>query len=158
MKKSHLAGLLLIAFFFGFSINNTEITPETEMPAGVGTGITPNDWITQDKIHVYRSYVKIDLKNAVWANFTDTDSMTPVLSSKSNAIQIKPEYEEDIHIGDIISFRNQINKRRIIHRVIGIGTDLEGKYFLTKGDNNPDEDNIKVRFEDIERVLVAVVY
>ncbi|MBN1644446.1 hypothetical protein JW851_00200 [Candidatus Woesearchaeota archaeon] len=158
MKKIWLIGLLLLAFSLGWAINDTEISPETEMPLGTNTGISPNDWIKQDDIHVYRSHIEIDLKNAVWANFTDTNSMTPVLGSKSNAIQVKPQNEEDIHIGDVISFRNKVNKRRIIHRVIGIGNDPEGRYFLTKGDNNKEEDNIKVRFNDIERVLVAVVY
>ncbi len=157
MDKKIVMVLIFFAFLAGVSVNS-EVLPETETPLGVDTGIAPNDWITQDKIHVYKSHIKIDLQNAVWANFTDTNSMTPVLSSKSNAIQIKPKYEKDIHIGDIISFRNKNNKRRIIHRVIGLGTDSEGKYFLTKGDSNPDEDNIKVRFNDIDRVLVAVVY
>ena len=151
MDKKTVIVLIFFAFLAGLSVNN-EVLPDTEMPLSTrNIGITPNDWIEQDKIHVYRSHIKIDLQNAVWANFTDTNSMTPVLSSKSNAIQIKPKYEEDIHIGDIISFRNKITKKRIIHRVIGLGNDSEG-------DNNPEEDPFKVRFENIERVVVAVIY
>lgn len=157
MDKKIVIVFIFFAFFVGLSVNN-KVLPETETPIGKSTGITPNDWIEQDKIHVYKNYIRIDLSDARWANFTDTNSMTPVLGSKSNAIQIKPKYEEDIHIGDIISFRSKITKKRIIHRVIGIGTDSEGKYFITQGDANPDEDGIKVRFEDIDRVTVAVVY
>lgn len=158
MDKKIVIVFVLFAFIAGLSANTT-ILPDTELPLGAkSTGLTPSDWITQDKIHVYRNYIQIDIPNARWSNFTDTNSMIPVLNSKSNAIQIKPQFEEDIKIGDIISFRNKITNRRIIHRVIGIGNDIDGKYFLTKGDFNSGEDGIKVRFEDIERVTVAVIY
>lgn len=159
MDKKTATGLIILAFLIGLSLNMTGTAPETEMPIGIqSTGMAPSNWIPQEKIHVYRNYIQIDLKDAVWANFTDTKSMIPVLSTNSNAIQIKPKTNADIKTGDIISFRNKINQRRIIHRVIGMGYDSEGKYFITKGDNNIEEDPFKVRFEDIERIVVAVIY
>ncbi len=159
MQKAIVIGLIVLAFFMGYSLDK-EALPETEMPYNgvVSDGLSPNDWISQDKIRVYPHYVRIDLRNALWSNFTNTHSMVPVLGSKSNAIQVKPKSENDICIGDIISFRTEKNKIRVIHRVIGIGQDTTGKYFVTKGDNNKEEDPYKVRFSQIERVVVAVIY
>jgi len=156
MDKKIVIVLVFIAFLIGMHSKNL---PETEMPYGqVSSGLAPTDWIKQDKIRVYPNFVQINLRNAKWANFTNTNSMIPVLSSKSNAIQIVPEKPEDIKIGDIVSFRNEKTKKRIIHRVIGIGSDITGIYFITKGDNNKEQDPFKVRFSDIERVVVAVIY
>jgi uncharacterized protein Veg len=159
MKKAVVVGLLIMAFSLGWFMHDTEIEPETEMPYGMmSSGLAPYDWVEQGRIHVYPSHIRIELKNAVWANFTNTHSMIPILSSKSNAIQIKPAKETDKHIGDIISFKTNGNKKRIIHRVIGVGLDEQGWFCLTKGDNNKEEDPFKIRFKHIERVVVAVIY
>ena len=48
-------------------------------------------------------------------------------------------------------------KYLIVHRVIDIGTDSEGTYFITKGDNNNIVDG-KVRFEDIEFITIGVIW
>lgn len=159
MDKKTATALAILAFLIWLCLNAAETAPETEALLGMQTtGLAPGNWIPQEKIHVYRNYIQIDLQNAAWANFTDTNSMIPTLGSKSNAIQIKPKSPEEIRIGDIISFNNKINQRRIIHRVIGIGHDRDGLYYITKGDNNIEEDPFKVRFEDVERVVVAVIY
>ena len=44
------------------------------------------------------------------------------------------------------------------HRVIEVGSDTAGGYYIVKGDNNPVEDSEKVRFAQIEGIVVAVVY
>ena len=35
---------------------------------------------------------------------------------------------------------------------------LEGIYFILKGDNNPEQDPGRVRFKQIKRVLIGVIY
>ena len=82
--------------------------------------------------------------------------MDPVLDSTSHAIQIIPKIPEDVHVGDIASYST--DNGTIIHRVIETGYDSEGWYALFKGDNNPVKDPDKVRFKNIRRIVVAIIY
>lgn len=117
---------------------------------------SPFDRIKEDQILVYPDRVVIDLKNAEWSTFTDTNSMDPVLDAGTNAIQIVPKSPADIHIGDIASYETEYGI--IIHRVVDIGYDENGWYAVFKGDNNALPDPAKVRFEQIKRVVVALIY
>lgn len=82
--------------------------------------------------------------------------MLPVLGQGSHALQIVPKFPEDVHIGDIVSY--ELDGAVIIHRVIGTGADEEGQYFITKGDNNPEPDPEPVRFSQIDRVVIGILY
>ena len=126
-----------------------------------GGGITPPDRIKEDQIHVYDDKVVIDIKNAKWAKFAPTKSMVPFLDEGSNALQILPESPEQIEVGDIISYesrREGLQGAVIIHRVIEKHKDEQGDYFIVKGDNNPQPDPEKVRFNQIKRILIGVIY
>jgi signal peptidase I len=81
--------------------------------------------------------------------------MIPLFDKGANGIRIVPRNEEDIKVGDIITYES--DNGLIVHRVIEIGHDDEGPYFVPKGDNNWFSDG-KVRFEQIKYVTVAVVY
>jgi hypothetical protein len=118
--------------------------------------MSPEDHITENQIKVYNNEVVLDIDNAVWSSFTDTNSMDPLLDINANGIEIVPQSEDDIHIGDIISYDSGTGI--VIHRVIGILSDEDGLYYVMKGDNNPIPDKQKVRFSDVEGILVAVVY
>ena len=119
---------------------------------------SPYDHIPESSIHVFQDRIVLDIKNASWASFTDTNSMDPFIDAGANSIEIKPKSEHDIHIGDVISFKTEYADGIIIHRVVDIGEDNQGRYFITKGDNNPEIDPGKRRFEDIQGIVVAVVY
>lgn len=119
---------------------------------------SPPDRISEDKIRVTSNGVYLDIKDAGWARFTDTNSMDPVIDDTSNTIEIIPAGEDDIQVGDIISYKSQYADGIIIHRVINIGNDSEGKYFILKGDNNKEADPGKVRFSEVQRVVVAIIY
>ena len=114
--------------------------------------------INKEHIFVYDDEVVIKVKNPEWAIFTNTKSMDPVIDSTSKAIQIVPKNEEDIHVGDIVAYKSKYNDGIVTHRVIGIGYDDFGWYSILKGDNNNDADPEKVRFEQIKRVVVAIIY
>lgn len=120
--------------------------------------LSPHDWIKEDQILVYDDMVVIKIKNAEWASFTDTNSMDPVLDYKTNAIQLVPQSAEEIHVGDIVSYRSGITNDIIVHRVVETGYDSKGWYMFAKGDNNDDKDPGKIRFSQLDRVVVAVVY
>lgn len=117
---------------------------------------SPADHIKENQIKVYNDRVELDINNAVWSKFTDTNSMDPFLDDGSNGIEIIPINESQIKIGDIISY--QSNDGVIVHRVIAIGNDEEGIYFIVKGDNNPVQDPNKVRFSQIKGILVGIIY
>ncbi len=125
-----------------------------------GVSFTPKDRIKESQIKVYRDKIVIELKNAEWSKFKNTGSMKPFLDEKSNAIEIKPNSEKDLQVGDIISYNYNENGKNItiIHRIIKIGYDDKGWYAITKGDNNKEADPKKVRFSQIKRVLVAIIY
>lgn len=125
---------------------------------GVDDISSPSNHIEESQIHVYKDRIVIDIDDAQWAKFTDTNSMDPVLDKEANSIELKPESPNDVSIGDIISYRSDYTDGLVVHRIIEKEEDEEGIYFTAKGDNNPSEDPGKIRFDQIEGVLVAVIY
>ena len=125
------------------------ITSAPEQPS-------PGDWISEDRIHVYDDKIVIDVEGARWAKFTDTNSMDPLFDESANTLKIMPAAPEDVHVGDIISYRTKNGV--IIHRVIATGYDDEGWFAIAKGDNLQSPDPSKVRFEQLEGVTFGIIY
>lgn len=117
---------------------------------------SPGDWIKEEQIKVYQDKVVLQIPQTTGVKFADTNSMDPFLDTGANALEIKPESAEAIKVGDVISYKTKSGT--FIHRVVDVSEDKKGKYFLVKGDNNAMPDLVKVRFTDIEGVLVAVIY
>lgn len=125
---------------------------------GVTPRDSPADRIREQQIIVLRDRVTIDIQEAQWSTFTDTHSMEPVITAGANAIQIVPKSADEIQVGDIVSYKSTYADGVIIHRVVYEGVDEDGTYFIMKGDNLPTSDPGRVRFEQIQRVVVAIVY
>ena len=154
-----MLGWVAGSIFSNYNYMGTEKPLSFGMLLGVSPELSsPSDHIAENKIKVYDDEVVLDIKDAMWGSFIDTNSMDPVIDVGANSIEVKPKKEDEIKIGDIISFRTGFTDGIVIHRVAGIGNDGQGKYYVTKGDNNPSADPGKVRFKDIEGVVVAVVY
>jgi hypothetical protein len=119
---------------------------------------SPSDWIKENQIHVYEDRIVLDIDGAAWSRFTDTNSMDPLIDEGSNGIEIRPGSAEQIEVGDIISYISEYSNDIMIHRVIEKGEDEEGIYFTVKGDNNSAADPGKIRFDQIEGVLVGILY
>ncbi|MBU0760311.1 MAG: S26 family signal peptidase [Nanoarchaeota archaeon] len=126
-----------------------------------GGGITgfavdkPSDFLDNRNILIYPDKVVIKIAGAKLSSYDSTGSMLPTLGDGVNGISIEPESADEIEVGDIVSFWR--GDDLIVHRVVEKGADEQGVYFVTKGDNSPVSDG-KIRFEEIERVLVGVVY
>ena len=118
----------------------------------------PLDRIKQENIKIYNKRVIINVDNAILARFTDTKSMEPVLGKDTNAIEIVPHNITEIKEGDIISYRSALINATIIHRVVEKSMDENGIYLRTKGDNLDYIDPEKIRQEQIERVVVGILY
>jgi len=153
----------VIIFVIGFlsCMLASLIYSELEKPLVIG-GLSlvsgaeaPGDWIKDSQIHVYENAVVIDIKNAGISRYAPTGSMKPILDENSNGIRIVPENPKQIKIGDIITFEQ--DGELIVHRVIDIGTDEQGVYFITKGDNNNVTDG-KIRFKDVRYVVVGIIW
>ena len=84
--------------------------------------------------------------------------MDPVIDAGANAIHIIPKSVDEINVGDIVAYNSIYSDGTLIHRIIEKNTDKDGVYFILKGDNSPRQDPGKIRFHQIRRVLVAVIY
>lgn len=120
--------------------------------------ISPHDWVRMDQIKVYDNQVILNIKNPEWAMYLDTNSMDPVIDATANTIQVIPQREEDVHVGDIVAYESRYKEGIITHRVIEVGYDSDGWYAYLKGDNNQNRDPGKVRFSQIKRIVVAIIY
>ena len=138
--------VLLVILLFSITVFSN-ITKEVE---------SPSDWVKEEQIEVFNDKIILNIQDAIWAKFTNTNSMDPFIDETSNAIEIIPQNADDINPGDVISYKTSYGT--LIHRVIEKDQDEEGIYYLVKGDNNTIRDPFKVRFDDVKGVVVAVVY
>ena len=127
-------------------------------PSSPVSQMSPQDWIKEDQIKVFSDRVIIEIQDPEWASFTDTKSMEPVLDAHTHAIQVVPKSPDDIKVGDIVSYQSTLVDAIIIHRVIETGYDDLGWYAILKGDNLSRPDPEKVRFDNVRRILVAIIY
>ncbi|MCB9359472.1 hypothetical protein H6503_06065 [Candidatus Woesearchaeota archaeon] len=162
--RSNLIWVILI-FAVGWFSHDVISSINDESPSVISSQIlfasneeraSPSDIIPEDKIHVLNDKIIIEVENPEWAKFTDTNSMDPVFDIGANALQIVPESYKQIGVGDIISFSTSSGV--IIHRVIETGIDDDGWYARTKGDNNAYADPGKVRFDQVKKLLIGVIY
>ena len=146
----------LAASVFSAFMNTDEKTP---FSFGRGNEIeSPGDWIKEKQIWVYNDRIIIWVDNPTWGKFTDTNSMDPFIDLGANSIEIKPEFVEDLNVGDVISYESKLVSGIIIHRIVEKNVDEDGVYFITKGDNNRYADPGKIRFEQVKGVVVGVIY
>ncbi|MEM4230476.1 MAG: signal peptidase I [Candidatus Pacearchaeota archaeon] len=152
--------LVIIIFLLGFFVSTLvqNYGLEIEFPRGLFHSASisiPTDRINESDIEIYPDKIVIKIENPSISEYADTNSMLPIIDKGANGIRIQPKSEEDIKVGDIISFDSEYGL--IVHRVVEIGEDEEGKYFITKGDNNLFSDG-KVRFEQVKYITVGIIY
>ena len=130
---------------------NAEISSGKEKPS-------PQNRIKEKDVLVFNNEVIIKIGNADWRKFINSNSMDPLIDEGTTTIEIKPKNEEEIKIGDIIAYNIGGIDYALVHRVVEIGNDEEGIYFITKGDNYFKNDQYKVRFSQVEGVVVGILY
>ncbi len=158
MKKTII--LLGLIFALGWLAGNVYSIEQLENPISFTTSelISPFDRIDSNQILIYEDYILIRIQGATLASYANTNSMDPILDSEANGIEIIPTSEEDIRVGDIITYEASWNEGLVVHRVIFIGEDEEGWYCVTKGDNSRFTDPGKTRFGEIKYLLIGVIY
>jgi hypothetical protein len=160
--------LAMIVFCLGWAASSlvmgVEPVPEERpgflhmLEPGATERISPDDRIKEHQIKVYNDKVVIELEGAQWASFTDTNSMDPVIDDGVHAIEIIPLHPDEVHVGDIMSYESTLVDGTIIHRVVETGYDEEGWYAIMKGDNLRNRDPERVRFNQVRRIVVAIIY
>ncbi|ACS34628.1 Signal peptidase, peptidase S26B [Thermococcus gammatolerans EJ3] len=86
-----------------------------------------------------------------------TDSMKPNINP-GDLVVIYPS--RDVHPGDVVLYRIELGgtEYRIIHRVVAIRTDQEGRiYYVTKGDNRKYTDPWRVYPDQVVGKLLFVI-
>jgi len=149
IKVLYVALIFLAGFVTAYALG--------DFSAGGITGSAinlPSDFVENHQIIVYPDEVVLKIGGAKVTNYDSTGSMLPTLGRGVNGIAVVPESPDEINIGDIVSYWS--GEKLIVHRIVEKGVDSEGIYFITKGDNNGFSDG-KVRFEEIEHVLVGVI-
>lgn len=153
-----MAGFGIICYYIGFY--DSPITTGYQCAtwlqkipsdgAQLPSRITANDIIHEnDSITLLGNYTLVQ--------YADSNSMLPLVDLGTKGI-VKPIDENTyIQIGDVISYTLPRN-RVIAHRVVDIGVDGSGYYYITKGDNLVIPDPEKVRPQQIKHVLVGVLY
>jgi len=147
--------ILIVNVFFIISFTGFSILGFTFFESENKNLQTPFDFISEDQIIIEEGKIIISLDNYVLSRYTPSQSMAPVLGQETTGIGFKPNSEDDLHVGDIVSFYQ--DESLIVHRIIKKEYDEQGIYFITKGDNNNLDDG-KIRFSQIDSVLVALVY
>lgn len=116
---------------------------------------SPSDFIARDEIGYGNGTILIEADNVVFSHYTNSESMSPLISETATGIGMRVDTPGDIQIGDVISFYR--DEQVIVHRVVEKGEDKSGVYFITRGDNANSDDG-KVYFTDVVSVLIGVVY
>lgn len=159
---AYILGILSVTLMIILPIQGEAIgVMETQTPEGFSNNndmASPASHIEQNQIKVTNKNVELDLQDAKWATFKDTKSMLPVLDKDTYALQIEPTCPEEIQTGDIVSYKSNIRNNIIIHRVIDKGEDDKGIYYTLQGDNNESPDPERVRCDQIDRKVVAIIY
>ena len=157
MKVILVFAIFAIGSFSALALNSY-LSNSLEHPFSYSTSSeikAPSDSIKENQIIVYDDKVVIDIKDASLSAYAQTGSMLPFLDKGANGIIVAPKSEDEVNVGDIITFRQ--DSKLIVHRVVEKGEDAEGTYFITQGDNNTYPDG-KVRFSDIKYITVGILY
>lgn len=116
---------------------------------------SPSDSIKENQILIYNDKIVVNIEDASLSAYAPTGSMLPVLDEGANGIIVTPKSEDEISVGDIVTYKK--DSMLIVHRVAEKGTDNEGVYFITQGDNNNYADG-KIRFSDIKYKTIGILY
>ena len=124
----------------------------------------PSAWVgSNDKYafynlnsHEYTLVIKdVDANVRILNINSTTHSMLPTISDNSFILVMDVDNLSSITKGDIVAYTK--DNLLISHRVIDIGFDIEGRFFITKGDNCTNDDG-KIRDGQIRGVVVGIFY
>ena len=122
--------------------------------------ISPNDWIKREQIH-YDVKAKLltitDLPPIVRIfSIADTNSMDGLLDIGHNVIATDEFDRGKLAVGDIVVY--QVYTTKIVHRIVEITEDKNGRIYRCRGDNNIDVDKYYLRDLHIKWLVLGIIY
>ncbi len=121
--------------------------------------ISPNDWIKREDIsyNVPGEFLAIRLKpNVKIFSIADTNSMDGLLDIGHNVIATDHFDKARLAVGDIVVYR--VYTTKIVHRIVEIREDKNGRIYRCRGDNNVSIDPYYLRDLHIKYLVIGVIY
>jgi len=136
------------------AFNNPQLRPTVDVPSP--RNIVDQKNISYDKVNK-RIIIK-GIEGPIWlTTVQNTNSMDPVVDYGHTCILSDDFDADDLVVGDVAVYK-KANGNQVIHRIVKISSDEDGRYFIFKGDNNFIEDVLKVRDNQIDCLLLGVIY
>lgn len=120
---------------------------------------SPNDWVKQDQINynAETQLLTIKLKPQVKIfGVADRNSMDGLLDIGHNIIATSYFDRTKLVVGDIVVYK--IYTSLIVHRLIEIREDANGRIYRCRGDNNVSTDQYYLRDEHLKYLVVGIIY
>lgn len=149
-KNLYITTGIIILFFTVFLVVTAKTT-NTKAPLRPCSHITTVSMVSTPQ-KTKTSTVLISEKVQTLKVSTQTHSMTPTAPPGSTLLYKQPRTPSEICLGDIVYF--ETGGEPIFHRVIRITQ--EG--FITKGDDNKQQDPEPVSYANIRGIIIGVIY
>ncbi len=119
--------------------------------------ISPNDWIKREDIGYNGEFLTIRLKpNVKIFSIADTNSMDGLLDIGHNVLATDNFDRSKLAVGDIVIY--QIYTTKIVHRIVEIREDKNGRIYRMRGDNNINIDPYYLRDLHIKWLVLGIIY
>ena len=122
--------------------------------------ISPNDWVRCDQIaydEQTRTLKVGGLEPEVQVfGIADTGSMDGLMAYGHNVILTSNFDRNKLAAGDIVAY--QVYANLVLHRIVEIGEDSQGRWYHTRGDNCIDNDPYRLRNDNIKWLCLGLIY
>lgn len=124
---------------------------------------SPRDIIKPHQIYWDETEGRItihSIKGYVWiTSVADTNSMDGLLDYGHTVLLIRKFDKSELAVGDIVVYQpTERYANKIIHRIVKIGEDEQGRWYKTRGDNNATNDPYKLRDAHIKFLCIGIIY
>ena len=118
--------------------------------------ISPNDWVSRDQIDYNEKLglltIKLEPRVKIFS-IADTNSMDGILDIGHNVIGTDNFDKAKLAVGDIVVY--QIYTTKIVHRIVEITEDKNGRIYRCRGDNNIEVDPYFLRDLNIKYLVIG---
>jgi len=119
--------------------------------------ISPQGWVDFNRISMQQNKVVVNGDILRYGILADTNSMDGVMDAPHIVVGETVFDRNQLQVGDIVSYQTE-SSNTIIHQIIKIETDSEGRLYTLQGTNNDRPDTYQVRNENILSVLICLIY